>query len=141
MYRNKHSLLPVQYYNKLPKECNVEVAIVLEPVIATGKASWSLSVQFISQLFAHYSISFLLPAGTIIATVAILKTWGVPKIKIVSTIASKQGMSTSDASLIALRDGVLLTVCLSCGLLLVMNRAPGLVREPPRRASVLRSDR
>lgn len=38
MYRNKHSLLPVQYYNKLPKECNVEVAIVLEPVIATGKA-------------------------------------------------------------------------------------------------------
>lgn len=36
MYRNKHSLLPVQYYNKLPKECNVDVAIVLEPVIATG---------------------------------------------------------------------------------------------------------
>ncbi|TYZ60127.1 hypothetical protein PybrP1_005874 [[Pythium] brassicae (nom. inval.)] len=66
MYRNKHSLLPVQYYNKLPKECNVDVAIVLEPVIAT--------------------------AGTIIATVAILKTWGVPKIKIVSTIASKQGL-------------------------------------------------
>uniref|UniRef100_K3WUJ9 uracil phosphoribosyltransferase n=1 Tax=Globisporangium ultimum (strain ATCC 200006 / CBS 805.95 / DAOM BR144) TaxID=431595 RepID=K3WUJ9_GLOUD len=66
MYRNKHSLLPVQYYNKLPKECNVDVAIVLEPVIAT--------------------------AGTIIATVAILKTWGVEKIKIVSTIASKQGL-------------------------------------------------
>lgn len=39
MYRNKHSLLPVQYYNKLPKECNVDVAIVLEPVIATGKES------------------------------------------------------------------------------------------------------
>lgn len=36
MYRNKQSLLPVQYYNKLPKTCNAEVAIVLEPVIATG---------------------------------------------------------------------------------------------------------
>ncbi|RLN48081.1 hypothetical protein BBJ28_00003051 [Nothophytophthora sp. Chile5] len=36
MYRNKQSLLPVQYYNKLPKECNADVAIVLEPVIATG---------------------------------------------------------------------------------------------------------
>ncbi|DAZ99661.1 TPA: hypothetical protein N0F65_001898 [Lagenidium giganteum] len=66
MYRNKQSLLPVQYYNKLPKECNCDVAIVMEPVIAT--------------------------AGTIIATVAILKTWGVPKIKVVTTIASKQGL-------------------------------------------------
>jgi uracil phosphoribosyltransferase len=37
MYRNKQSLLPVQYYNKLPKECNADVAIILEPVIATGK--------------------------------------------------------------------------------------------------------
>ncbi|RLN51081.1 hypothetical protein BBJ28_00000756 [Nothophytophthora sp. Chile5] len=37
MYRNKQSLLPVQYYNKLPKECNADVAIVLEPVIATGE--------------------------------------------------------------------------------------------------------
>lgn len=36
MYRNKNSLLPVQYYNKLPKECNADVAIVLEPMIATG---------------------------------------------------------------------------------------------------------
>ena len=37
MYRNKQSLVPVQYYNKLPKECNVNVAIILEPVIATGE--------------------------------------------------------------------------------------------------------
>lgn len=66
MYRNQQSLLPVQYYNKLPKECDVDVAIVLEPVIAT--------------------------AGTIIATLSVLKTWGVKKIKIVSAIASKQGL-------------------------------------------------
>ncbi|CEG36537.1 uracil phosphoribosyltransferase [Plasmopara halstedii] len=66
MYRNKQSLLPVQYYNKLPKECDVDVAIILEPVIAT--------------------------AGTIVATLAVLKTWGVKKIKVVSAIASKQGL-------------------------------------------------
>ncbi|TMW62898.1 hypothetical protein Poli38472_005516 [Pythium oligandrum] len=66
MYRNKHSLLPVQYYNKLPKQCDLDVAIVLEPVIAT--------------------------AGTIVATVAILKTWGVTKIKVISAVASKPGL-------------------------------------------------
>ncbi|KAG9408141.1 hypothetical protein AC1031_021385 [Aphanomyces cochlioides] len=66
MYRNKNSLLPVQYYNKLPKECHIDCAIVLEPLINT--------------------------AGTIIATVAILKVWGVSQIKIISTIASKDGL-------------------------------------------------
>ncbi|KAH9117022.1 hypothetical protein LEN26_005502 [Aphanomyces euteiches] len=55
MYRNKNSLLPVQYYNKLPKECHID-------------------------------------SGTIIATVAILKVWGVSQIKIISTIASKDGL-------------------------------------------------
>ncbi|RLN47944.1 hypothetical protein BBJ29_006779 [Phytophthora kernoviae] len=72
MYRNKQSLLPVQYYNKLPKECNVQVAIILEPVIAT--------------------------AGTILATLAVLKTWGVEKIKIVTAIASKPGLKEVCAS-------------------------------------------
>lgn len=90
MYRNKQSLLPVQYYNKLPKTCNAEVAIVLEPVIATGTSSSGLSV--FAKRFTCSPISPLcIVAGTIIATVAILKTWGVPKIKIVSTVASKQG--------------------------------------------------
>ncbi|RHY25400.1 hypothetical protein DYB32_008345 [Aphanomyces invadans] len=37
MYRNSNSLLPVQYYNKLPKECHIDCAIVLEPVINTGR--------------------------------------------------------------------------------------------------------
>ena len=39
MYRSKESLLPIQYYNKLPKECDSDVAIVLEPMIATGMYS------------------------------------------------------------------------------------------------------
>jgi uracil phosphoribosyltransferase len=37
-------------------------------------------------------VMFSLSAGTILATLAVLKTWGVEKIKIVSTIASKQGL-------------------------------------------------
>ena len=36
MYRSKASLLPVQYYNRLPKEHSCDLAIVLEPMIATG---------------------------------------------------------------------------------------------------------
>lgn len=40
-------------------------------------------------------------AGTIVATVAILKTWGVGKIKIISAIASKQGTLT--------------VICVRCG--------------------------
>eukprot|EP00612_Vaucheria_litorea_P002749 CAMPEP_0171458856 /NCGR_PEP_ID=MMETSP0945-20130129/4371_1 /TAXON_ID=109269 /ORGANISM="Vaucheria litorea, Strain CCMP2940" /LENGTH=202 /DNA_ID=CAMNT_0011984755 /DNA_START=121 /DNA_END=725 /DNA_ORIENTATION=+ len=56
MYRNKESLVPVLYYNKLPAVCNVERTIVLEPMIAT--------------------------AGTIIATCDILEEWGAKEIHV-----------------------------------------------------------
>ena len=35
MYRTK-ALMPVQYYNRLPKKCDVDVAYVLDPLIATS---------------------------------------------------------------------------------------------------------
>ena len=35
MYRTK-SLMPVQYYNRLPRECGVDAAYVLDPLIATS---------------------------------------------------------------------------------------------------------
>lgn len=41
---------------------------------------------------AFLVLCFDFEAGTILATLAVLKTWGVEKIKIVSTIASKQGL-------------------------------------------------
>jgi len=50
MYRNSSNLLPVQYYNKLPRNDIADVAYVLDPCIAT--------------------------AGTITAVVSILKKWG-----------------------------------------------------------------
>lgn len=68
MYRSKHSLLPVQYYNRLPKEHSCDIAIVLEPMIAT--------------------------AGTINAVIDQLKAWSVPKIICLSMIASKQGLQS-----------------------------------------------
>lgn len=66
MYRSKNAILPVQYYNRLPRECDCDTAIILEPCIAT--------------------------AATINATVTVLKTWGVRKIKIITVVASHNGL-------------------------------------------------
>lgn len=66
MYRDEHSLCPVLYYNRLPSTPDCDIAIVLEPIIAT--------------------------AGTISATVSILEDWGVKQIFVMCILASKQGM-------------------------------------------------
>ena len=63
--REKISLQPVEYYNKLPSEPNVDQVIVLEPIIATG--------------------------GTAVAAVSILKDWGIKSIiKFITAVASRQ---------------------------------------------------
>lgn len=37
IYRDKSTLAPVEYYNKLPTKCEMfDVAVVLDPIIATG---------------------------------------------------------------------------------------------------------
>jgi uracil phosphoribosyltransferase len=67
MYREKSSLLPVQYYNKLPRTCTPNRTLVLEPLIAT--------------------------AGTINAVLEILiEEWGCADVTIISAVASKQGL-------------------------------------------------
>ncbi|CAJ0751858.1 82_t:CDS:2, partial [Entrophospora sp. SA101] len=67
IFREKISLQPVEYYNKLPSEPNIDQVIVLEPMIATG--------------------------GTANATINILKDWGIKnKIKFISVCASRQGI-------------------------------------------------
>lgn len=66
MYRNKGSLLPVQYYNRLPRDQVADVSIVLDPMIATG--------------------------STIRAVVSILKRWGSRKIIVVSALAARKGI-------------------------------------------------
>lgn len=51
MYRSK-SLMPVQYYNRLPKKCEVDVAYVLDPLIATSATL--ISVVGILKKVSHF---------------------------------------------------------------------------------------
>eukprot|EP00597_Dinobryon_sp_UTEXLB2267_P005992 CAMPEP_0170079638 /NCGR_PEP_ID=MMETSP0019_2-20121128/15963_1 /TAXON_ID=98059 /ORGANISM="Dinobryon sp., Strain UTEXLB2267" /LENGTH=228 /DNA_ID=CAMNT_0010293183 /DNA_START=57 /DNA_END=743 /DNA_ORIENTATION=- len=66
MYRAKDSLLPIQYYNKLPKLQACDVAYVLDPSIATS--------------------------NTIIAVVSLLKRWGAKKIIVLAAIGARAGV-------------------------------------------------
>ena len=67
MYKIRSSQMPVQYYNRLPRVCNVDVAYVLDPLIATS--------------------------NTITSVVGILEKWGVREIHVISVVASKTGLS------------------------------------------------
>lgn len=66
LYRDEQTLQPVQYYNKLPLEPTVSVCLVLDPMLATG--------------------------GSAVATVDILKEWGVQRIKFVGILAAPEGV-------------------------------------------------
>lgn len=66
LYRDERTLKPVQYYNKLPIEPTVSVCLILDPMLATG--------------------------GSAVATIDILKKWGVNKIKFVGIIGAPEGI-------------------------------------------------
>ncbi|MEB2333826.1 MAG: uracil phosphoribosyltransferase [Anaerolineaceae bacterium] len=66
LYRDEHTLRPVEYYNKLPTEPTVSVCLILDPMLATG--------------------------GSATATTDVLKRWGVKKIKFVGLIAAPEGV-------------------------------------------------
>lgn len=66
LYRDEKTLKPVEYYNKLPTMPTVSVCLVLDPMLATG--------------------------GSAVATVDILKRWGVNKIKFVGLIGAPEGI-------------------------------------------------
>jgi len=40
MYRR--DMMPVQYYNRLPKKCEADVAYILDPIIATSNTVMSV---------------------------------------------------------------------------------------------------
>lgn len=71
LYRDEKTLEPVEYYNKLPVAPRVAVCLVLDPMLATG--------------------------GSAVATVDILKRWGVKKIKFVGIIAAPEGIAALQA--------------------------------------------
>jgi uracil phosphoribosyltransferase len=66
MYRSKGSLLPVQYYNKLPKEHPTDIVYIIDPCIATS--------------------------NTIHAVTSIVKKWGAKKIVVIAAIGSREGV-------------------------------------------------
>ncbi len=67
LYRDEKTLKPVQYYNKLPVSPTVGVCLILDPMLATG--------------------------GSAVATVDILKHWGVKRIKFIGLIAAPEGIA------------------------------------------------
>ncbi len=72
LYRDEATARPVEYYSKLPAHNPVDVALVLDPMLATG--------------------------GSAIAALQALRRWGVPKLKVLSLIAAPEGISNvSDA--------------------------------------------
>jgi uracil phosphoribosyltransferase len=66
LYRDERTLKPVEYYNKLPIEPTVSVCLILDPMLATG--------------------------GSAVATIDILKRWGVKRIKFAGLIGAPEGI-------------------------------------------------
>lgn len=67
LYRDEKTARPVEYYSKLPHSQPVDVALVLDPMLATG--------------------------GSALAAIRTLQDWGVPRIKLLSIIASRDGIA------------------------------------------------
>jgi uracil phosphoribosyltransferase len=67
LYRDHATLKPVTYYNKLPAKPEMDVAIVLDPMLATG--------------------------GSAIAAIDILKKAGTPRIIFAGLIAAPEGVA------------------------------------------------
>jgi len=66
IYRDEATLRPVEYYNKLPRGTRVDVALVLDPMLATG--------------------------GSLAAALDAVKQWGVGRSKVLAVIAAPEGV-------------------------------------------------
>jgi uracil phosphoribosyltransferase len=66
LYRDEETAQPIKYYSKLPPQRPVDVALVLDPMLATG--------------------------GSVMAAMSTLRDWGVPHVKLLSLIAAEEGI-------------------------------------------------
>jgi uracil phosphoribosyltransferase len=66
LYRDEETAQPVKYYEKLRAEKPVDVALILDPMLATG--------------------------GSAVAALTTLREWGVPHVKLLSLIAAEEGV-------------------------------------------------
>ena len=71
LYRDEETAKPVRYYDKFPQERPVDVAIVLDPMLATG--------------------------GSVMAALMTLRDWGAKQVKVVSLLASQEGIEEVSA--------------------------------------------
>jgi uracil phosphoribosyltransferase len=72
LYRDHTTLKPVTYYNKLPPKPDMDVALVLDPMLATG--------------------------GSAIAAINILKKAGTPRVIFAGLIAAPEGVTALQAA-------------------------------------------
>lgn len=72
LYRDEKTLEAISYYNKLSGAQPVEVAFVLDPMIATG--------------------------GTAMRTVQTLEDWGVRRVKLIGILASEVGLQSLEVA-------------------------------------------
>jgi len=66
IYRDHDTLEPVEYYTRRPVDPNVQLCLILDPMLATG--------------------------GSAIATADLLKKWGAQRIKFAGVIAAPEGI-------------------------------------------------
>mgnify|MGYP001816265352 CR=1 FL=1 len=66
LYRDEDTLQPVEYYSKLPPADQVDVCLLLDPMLATG--------------------------GSAVAACNILKRWGMQRVKYIGLIAAPEGI-------------------------------------------------
>ena len=72
LYRDEETAKPVKYYSKLPPERPVDVALILDPMLATG--------------------------GSVVAALTTLRDWGVPHVKLLSLIAAEEGVKLVEST-------------------------------------------
>lgn len=72
LFRDERTLRPVEYYNKLPDSANVDLCLILDPMLATG--------------------------GSATAAIEVLKKWGAVRIKLVNLIAAPEGVAAVTAA-------------------------------------------
>ena len=72
LFRDERTLMPVEYYNKLPDSASVDLCLILDPMLATG--------------------------GSATAAIEVLKKWGAVRIKLVNLIAAPEGVAAVAAA-------------------------------------------
>jgi uracil phosphoribosyltransferase len=72
LFRDEHTLRPVEYYNKLPDSATVDLCLILDPMLATG--------------------------GSATAAIEVLKRWGASRIKLINIIAAPEGVAAVSAA-------------------------------------------